>query len=88
MRRHRRDEDGLWSEQSEPAPPAFPTLEPVEREVGPRVLVDEHWRLAFVAFLVYWLPEPVTDVLVKVVSLGLGVVRAIGDGIRWLRDRI
>jgi hypothetical protein len=119
-RRHRRDDDGLWSEQSaEPVcatcggarwvdvtdpiglgqtmvcpdcvtrvAPASPTLEPVERALIPGggseepVFLDEHWRLRTVAFVVYYLPEPVVDLFVKAISLCRGIWLAIGD---WYR---
>ena len=82
MRRHRRDDDGLWSEQSQPSTTervhrTSPTLEPAEDRPA-RVIEDEDWRLAAVAFLVWWLPEWATGTLCKAIALLLGCALALG----------
>ena len=75
MRRHRRDDDGLWSEATPSSVGTrsyrtAPTLEPADdREVDTRPNPDD-WPLRFVAFVVWWLPEAVTNLVVGVISIG------------------
>lgn len=74
-RPHRRDDDGLWSEQSAPRVTS-PTLEPcAPRDLEP---TEEDWRLRLVVWLVATLPVSWGRALTKVVALALGIALACG----------